>query len=141
MQGCDASILLDPSSANPSVEKKAIALCGYDAVIKIKSAVESACPGVVSCADIVAFAARDSDVVSGGFTSSSFPMPSGRRDVVVSRFFDVFLGIPSPVMQLKDLIASFVGKGLNADDLVTLSGAHSFGFARCSFVNGRLYRP
>ncbi|GJN36140.1 hypothetical protein PR202_gb24979 [Eleusine coracana subsp. coracana] len=137
VRGCDASILLDPSSSNPSVEKKAIALRGYDAMNTIKSAVEAVCPGTVSCADILAFAARDSAVVSGTFPA--FAMPSGRRDGVVSRFFDVFQGIPSPVMQLKDLVASFAAKGLNADDLVTLSGAHSFGQAHCSFFNGRLY--
>ncbi|KAL6607886.1 hypothetical protein ACP70R_040949 [Stipagrostis hirtigluma subsp. patula] len=137
VRGCDASILLDPSSSNPSTEKKAIALRGYDAVNQIKAAVEAACPGVVSCADILAFAARDSAIVSGGFTS--FAMPAGRRDGNVSKFFEVLQNMPSPVFKLQDLIKSFAAKGLNADDLVTLSGAHSFGQAHCSSFNGRLY--
>ncbi|RLN29509.1 peroxidase 2-like [Panicum miliaceum] len=137
VRGCDASILLDPTSSNPQVEKKAIALRGYDAVSKIKAAVESVCPGVVSCADILAFAARDSAVVSGGF--NSFDMPSGRRDGVVSNFIEVLQNIPSPILKLQDLIKNFAAKGLNVDDLVTLSGAHSFGQAHCSFFNGRLY--
>ncbi|CAL5097109.1 unnamed protein product [Urochloa decumbens] len=137
VRGCDASILLDPTSNNTQVEKKAIALRGYDAVNKIKAAVESACPGVVSCADILAFAARDSAVVSGGF--DSFDMPSGRRDGIVSKLIDVLQNIPSPIFKLQELINNFAAKGLNADDLVTLSGAHSFGQAHCSFVNGRLY--
>ncbi|KAF8762711.1 hypothetical protein HU200_009241 [Digitaria exilis] len=137
VRGCDASILLDPTANNTQVEKKAIALRGYDAVNKIKAAVESICPGVVSCADILAFAARDTAVVSGGFTT--FDMPSGRRDGVVSKLFDVLQNIPSPILKLPDLINNFAAKGLTVDDLVTLSGAHSFGQAHCSVFNGRLY--
>ncbi|KAL5202192.1 hypothetical protein ABZP36_013144 [Zizania latifolia] len=134
--GCDASILLDPTKTNPQTEKTTIPLRGYDAVNKIKAAVEAVCPGVVSCADIVAFAARDSAIVSGNF---AFAMPSGRRDGLVSNAFDVLLGIPSPASHLQDLIIRFNAKGLSVDDLVILSGAHSFGLIHCSSVTGRLY--
>jgi peroxidase len=137
LQGCDASILLDPTSSNTQVEKKAIALRGYAAVNTIKAAVEAVCPGVVSCSDILAFAARDTAVVSGGF--AGFGMPSGRRDGVVSSFIEVLQNIPSPTFKLPDLVSNFARKGLDVDDLVTLSAAHSFGQAHCSFVNGRLY--
>jgi peroxidase len=54
--------LLD-STANNTAEKDAIpnlTLDGFDIIADIKTAVEKACPGVVSCADIVALAARDS---------------------------------------------------------------------------------
>ncbi|XP_066360741.1 peroxidase 42-like [Miscanthus floridulus] len=137
VRGCDASILIDPTSSNTQVEKKAIALRGYAAVNTIKAAVEAVCPGVVSCADILAFAARDTAVVSGGF--ASFDMPSGRRDGTVSNFIEVLQNIPSPTFKLQDLINNFAKKGLDVDDLIILSGAHSFGQAHCSFCNGRLY--
>ncbi|XP_052155040.1 peroxidase 2-like [Oryza glaberrima] len=136
VRGCDASILLDPTSSNTQPEKTAIPLRGYDAVNKIKAAVEAVCPGKVSCADILAFAARDSAVVNGNF---AFAMPSGRRDGTASSASDVARFIPSPAFHLQDLVDSFAAKGLTADDLVILSGAHSFGLTHCAFVTGRLY--
>ncbi|XP_020179033.1 peroxidase 2 [Aegilops tauschii subsp. strangulata] len=136
VRGCDASILLDPTTSKPETEKTTIPLRGYDAVNKIKDAVEAVCPGVVSCADILAFAARDSTCASGGFT---FHMPSGRLDGFQSIADEVFQGIPSPAFQLQELLDSFAAKGLNAEDLVVLSGAHSFGLTHCNFVTPRLY--
>jgi len=63
-QVCDASLLLEDNGArNGSYEKQAIpnqTLKGFDKVDLIKEEVEQACPVVVSCADILALAARDS---------------------------------------------------------------------------------
>ncbi|KAM0830618.1 hypothetical protein ACQ4PT_066109 [Festuca glaucescens] len=106
------------------------------AVNKIKAALESICPGVVSCADVLAFVARDSTTASGGFT---FGMPSGRRDGLVSVFGEVFQHMPSPSSQLEDLLKIFDAKGLDTVDLVALSDPHSFGPTTCSFVKPRLY--
>lgn len=61
-QGCDGSVLLN-STATSTAEKDAIpnqTLSGFDVIDAIKEKVESECPGVVSCADILALAARDS---------------------------------------------------------------------------------
>ena len=61
-QGCDASVLID-STANNLAEKAAIpnlSLAGFDIIDEVKTELEKTCPGVVSCADIVALAARDS---------------------------------------------------------------------------------
>lgn len=65
-QGCDGSVLLDDTSSFTG-EKNAFpnagSLRGFDVVDQIKTAVEKACPGVVSCADILAISARDSVVI------------------------------------------------------------------------------
>ena len=65
LQGCDASILLDdaPSiSSEKNARNNKNSVRGYNVIDDVKPQVESICPGIVSCADIVAVAARDASV-------------------------------------------------------------------------------
>jgi len=62
MQGCDASVLLN-ATGGKEAEKDAApnqTLRGFGFIDRIKALLEKECPGVVSCADILALAARDS---------------------------------------------------------------------------------
>ena len=65
-QGCDASVLLDDSAMFTS-EKNAVpnakSIRGFEVIDEIKSKFEEACPETVSCADILALAARGSTVL------------------------------------------------------------------------------
>ena len=65
LKGCDASVLLY-SKGNNKAEKDGpanLSLHGFYVIENAKKEVEALCPGVVSCADILAFAARDAVVL------------------------------------------------------------------------------
>lgn len=57
-QGCDGSILLVDASGIDSEQDETPnrSVEGYGVVDDIKTAVENVCPGIVSCADILALA-------------------------------------------------------------------------------------
>ncbi|XP_031286894.1 peroxidase 55 [Pistacia vera] len=139
IEGCDASIMI--ASANNNAEKDAgenlsLAGDGFDAVIKAKQAVEGACPGIVSCADILAIAARDAVVLAGG---PSFSVELGRRDGLISNKSRVHHNIPDPSFNLSQLTTLFARKNLSQFDMIALSGAHSVGVSNCSRFHSRLY--
>ncbi|KAI3774563.1 hypothetical protein L1987_49122 [Smallanthus sonchifolius] len=99
------------------------------------SKLESACPGVVSCADILALAARDSVVLTGG---RSWQVPLGRRDGLVSKASDT-ANLPAFNDPISAQIKKFADKGLNTEDMVILVGGHTIGTAACAFIGVRLY--
>ncbi|KAM1038365.1 hypothetical protein ACFX13_033789 [Malus domestica] len=137
--GCDASVLLD-DTANFTGEKTAGAnansLRGFDVIDTIKSQLESLCPKVVSCADILTVAARDSIVALGGLT---YTVPLGRRDSTTASLSAANSNIPAPTLNLSALITAFSNKGFTAKELVALSGSHTIGQARCTTFRTRLY--
>ncbi|VVB01046.1 unnamed protein product [Arabis nemorensis] len=140
VRGCDASILLD-NSTSFRTEKDAApnknSARGFEVIDRMKVAVERACPGRVSCADILTIASQISVLLSGG---PWWPVPLGRRDSVEA-FFDLAnTALPSPFFTLAQLKQSFADVGLSRpSDLVALSGGHTFGRAQCQFVTPRLY--
>ncbi|KAJ4764270.1 Peroxidase [Rhynchospora pubera] len=140
VNGCDGSILLDDTptftgekNAAPNINS----VRGFEVIDRIKSAVDSVCGGyVVSCADIVAVAARDSVVALGG---PSYKMQLGRRDARTASQAAANNSIPAPTFDFARLLSNFESHGLSMQDLVLLSGAHTLGFARCTTFRGRLY--
>lgn len=100
-----------------------------------KSQLEATCVGVVSCADILALAARDAVDLSGG---PSWGVPIGRRDGRISSSSEAST-LPSPLDSVAIQRQKFAAKGLNDHDLVTLVGAHTIGQTDCLFFRYRLY--
>ncbi|CAH1418823.1 unnamed protein product [Lactuca virosa] len=129
-------------TTNPGMAAGILRLYFHDCFVRVrleiidqaKAQIEAACPNTVSCADILAFAARDSTTIVGGF---SYAIPSGRRDGTISNIDEVDL--PSPDSDLNTLQNTFVAKGLSVGDMVALSGAHSIGRAGCNSVTSRLH--
>ncbi|KAG8045186.1 hypothetical protein GUJ93_ZPchr0008g14042 [Zizania palustris] len=136
VQGCDASILLDNAQSEKTAPPN-LSVGGYEVIDAIKTQLEQACPGVVSCADIVALAARDA--VSYQYKASLWQVETGRRDGPASLASNTG-ALPSPFAGFNGLIQSFAARGLNLTDLVVLSGAHTIGKASCSSVTPRLYQ-
>jgi peroxidase len=139
VNGCDGSVLLDDNSTFTG-EKTAgpnnNSLRGFDVIDTIKTKVEAACSGVVSCADIVAIAARDSVVQLGGRT---WTVLLGRRDSTTASLSTANTNLPSPASTLSALMTAFQAQNLSTKDLVALSGAHTIGQARCTTFRNRIY--
>eukprot|EP00253_Pinus_taeda_P005353 PITA_05353 len=139
VQGCDASVLLDDTptfkgekTANPNVNS----IRGFEVIDAIKERLETACPGVVSCADILALAARDGVVLSGG---PYWDVPVGRKDSTTASLVEANTNIPMPNATLQNLIGKFLVQGLSVTDMVALVGGHTIGQARCTSFRQRLY--
>ncbi|KAL8162650.1 hypothetical protein V2J09_014139 [Rumex salicifolius] len=127
VNGCDGSVLLDDNSTFIG-EKTALpnkgSIRGFEVVDAIKANLEKACPRVVSWMQL------------GG---PSWRVQLGRRDSLTASKAAANTSLPGPFLNLVNLTKSFAAVGLSFTDMVTLSGAHTIGFARCSSYNQRIY--
>ncbi|KAL6841906.1 hypothetical protein ACP4OV_028418 [Aristida adscensionis] len=140
VQGCDGSVLLNTTGSTDATERASppnLSLRGFEVIDAAKAALEAACPGIVSCADIVAFAGRDATYFLSNDTVY-FDMPAGRYDGRVSSSDEALANLPPPFASLQTLKDMFAAKGLDTDDMVTLSGAHTVGLSHCSSFSDRL---
>ncbi|KAL7585686.1 putative Peroxidase 48 isoform X1 [Lactuca sativa] len=137
VQGCDASVLLDPTEIMGSEKDTPPnqSLKGFEHLDIIKAELENACPGVVSCADLLVLAARESVILAGG---PFYPVHTGRKDSSRS-FPQLSYELPSPLDDLSTNIARFATRGFTDKETVTLLGAHSTGMIHCKFFEKRLY--
>ncbi|KAL9235429.1 hypothetical protein vseg_010187 [Gypsophila vaccaria] len=134
VNGADASILisgnLTEKAAGPNGSVR-----GYEVIDAIKEAVEAECPGVVSCADIIAVATAVVLKLGGG---PEYAPETGRRDGLESNVLDVDL--PSPTMSVLESIAFFALRGFTTREMVALLGCHSVGITHCPIFEARLDR-
>ncbi|KAL8139589.1 hypothetical protein V2J09_005610 [Rumex salicifolius] len=134
LSGCDASVLLDgkhtEKMATPNLD-----LDGLQDIDDIKEEVEKACPGVVSCADILVIATRATVYLAGG---KWYAVETGRKDSLVS-IKEEAENVPGPNITMTNAIKEMANIGLNVYDLVVLLGAHTVGVVHCNNFQDRLY--
>ncbi|XP_035540241.1 lignin-forming anionic peroxidase-like [Juglans regia] len=113
---CTASILLD-DTPSVLVEKTALnnarSVRGYEVIDNVKSKVENVCPGIVSCADILAVVARDASVALSSDDEKIAPL-----DLVAPNSFDN--NYFKNLIQKKGLLESdqILFSGRSTDDIV-----------------------
>lgn len=140
IEGCDASVLVSSTPFNKAERDADMNLSlpgdGFDVVVRAKTALELACPGVVSCADILAVATRDLVTMVGG---PFYKVPLGRRDGLVSQANRVEGNLPRPTMSISQIISIFAVRGFSVQEMVALSGAHTIGFSHCKEFSSGIY--
>uniref|UniRef100_A0ACD5ZX61 Uncharacterized protein n=1 Tax=Avena sativa TaxID=4498 RepID=A0ACD5ZX61_AVESA len=139
VNGCDGSILLDDTSSltgekNAGPNKNSAR--GFEVIDAIKTQVEASCKATVSCADILALAARDGVNLLGGPT---WNVPLGRKDSRTASQSAANSNLPGPDSGLATLVSMFGNKNLSPQDMTALSGAHTVGRSQCQFFRNRIY--
>ncbi|XP_051146074.1 peroxidase 6 [Andrographis paniculata] len=138
--GCDASLLIASNAFNEaerdSPDNRDLPGDAFDVVTRAKTRLELECPGVVSCADILAEATRDLVSMVGG---PFYGVRLGRLDATESRAGAVEGHIARPNMSLSRIIDIFAGSGLGVPEMVALAGAHTIGFSHCAQFAGRIF--
>ncbi|KAL6603225.1 hypothetical protein ACP70R_043586 [Stipagrostis hirtigluma subsp. patula] len=139
VRGCDASVLLsgadDEHSAGADTTLSPDAL---DLITRAKAAVDGdpQCANKVSCADILALAARDVVSQTGG---PYYQVELGRLDGRVGTRAAVKHSLPGPGFDLDQLNNLFAANGLTQTDMIALSGGHTIGVTHCDKFVRRLY--
>ncbi|VAI53086.1 unnamed protein product [Triticum turgidum subsp. durum] len=137
VMGCDASVMIISPTGDDEWRNQddySLKPEGFQTILDAKAAVDSdlQCRYKVSCADIIALAARESVSQSGG---PNYTVELGRYDGKISTTNSVML--PHVDDNLDSLNSFFYTLGLSQIDMIALSGAHTLGAADCGFFQHR----
>lgn len=134
-------MLLDGSAGGPSeqtaIPNLTLRKRSFKIIDDLRKRIQDECGQVVSCSDIVAIAARDSVVLTGG---PNYDVPLGRKDGVNFATEQATIdNLVAPSANTTTVLSLLATKGLDATDAVALSGAHTIGISHCPSFTDRLY--
>ncbi|KAL3682080.1 hypothetical protein R1sor_000102 [Riccia sorocarpa] len=138
VNGCDASVLLNGGMNNTDEKLSArnVGIGNLNIIDGMKAAVERACPGVVSCSDLIVLAARDAVRFSGG---PNMNLVLGRRDSKTASTAAATKQLQGAAISVNQLLSSLGVFGVTTMEAVALLGAHTMGVAHCVNIRNRLY--
>ncbi|RCV22774.1 hypothetical protein SEVIR_4G259800v4 [Setaria viridis] len=139
VRGCDASVLLSgPDDEHSAGADTTLSPDALDLITRAKAAVDgdAQCANKVSCADILALAARDVVSQTGG---PYYQVELGRLDGKVGTRAVVKHSLPGAGFDLDQLNTLFAANGLTQTDMIALSGGHTIGVTHCDKFVRRLY--
>ncbi|KAL3682086.1 hypothetical protein R1sor_000108 [Riccia sorocarpa] len=138
VNGCDASILLNGGMNNTDemLSARNLGIGNLNIIDGMKAAVERACPGVVSCSDLIVLAARDAVRLSGG---PNMNLVFGRRDSKTASTAAASKQLQCAAITVTQLLSSLGVFGVTPVEAVALLGAHTMGVSHCVNIRNRLY--
>ncbi|KAH6555047.1 hypothetical protein KP509_1Z286400 [Ceratopteris richardii] len=140
--GCDGSVLLDGNNSEKLAPGNNNLLLGFEVVDDLKESITSKCDIQISCADILALAAR-SAVQSVSVSHVTWSVPFGRYDSK-SPYSNLTKDLPGTEDTMDVIITqsthmSTVHQLRSSCVSLYLCGGHTIGRTHCSFTRRRLY--
>lgn len=108
-----------PRGGSEMVSQRNFGIRKLEIISHIKSVLEKKCPGKVSCADIIALAAKESVSVSGG---PEIRIPLGRKDALTGSSQQADTKLPEAGIAVDELLRIFASYGMNIEESVSIIG-------------------
>lgn len=122
-QGCDASILIEPSGDQQFTEldsAKNFGIRKRELIGSIKTSLEVECPQQVSCSDLIILAAREAVALTGG---PLIAVPLGRKDSLSTPSKHVADSeLPPSTADVDSILNLFAGIDMTIEESVAIMG-------------------